>query len=514
MAAWGAGQAVTSERAILEEACRRWGPRMQLSADLNQKREAYLATRFDKQRAVIRSKALRRAGFCPRRSGKTGATEGLLIDGALDGPDHLVIILAKTRQRAHDLTWKPVARACKAFGIPTTPDPGNETLKSVYVRTFPNGSAIRWTGADDLSELEKKRGEKLRRVVIEEAQDMDPSILHTLVFDVFGPALEDLGGDLILMGTPDDVCAGMWFGITASDDELGEDKAARVGGYEVHRWTPFDNPHIPRIHQRLRSGAIAEECGGADSPTYRREWLGRWVRDTGGLFYKFDPNRNIFRRTEQFKPEGPGWLHVLGWDLGARDDMAIVVWGWHPKRRGLFEAFSWKKPGALVDECAAVIKGCAARFNLVAKVADTGGGGAMFVNEVARRHQLAFEAAKKTEKDAHVKLFNTDLARGLLQLELGSEYAREIARLPKVRDWNEAIEGKPAPEDPRFPNHCCDGGLYAWRRAWAFLHEPDEDRPAKGTPEAYAIEEKRMEEQLEQAAISADTDAWWERDYQ
>jgi hypothetical protein len=496
----------------MQEALRRWGPRVTLGEDLLRKREAYLATRFDKQRRLVRSKALRRAGFCPRRSGKTGATEALLVDGALDGPDHLVIIVAKTRQRAHDLTWRPVARACKAFGIPTAPEPANsETLKSVYVRTFPNGSAIRWTGADNLAELDKKRGEKLRRVVIEEAQDIDPSILHALVFDVFGPSLEDLGGDLILMGTPDEICAGMWFGITATDDELGEDAAARVPGYEVHRWTPFDNPHIPRIHARLKNGEIAKECGGPDSPTYLREWRGKWVRDTGGLFYKFDPARNVYKRGAVV-PYGEGWLHVLGWDLGSNDDMAIVVWGWHPKHgKTLYEAFSWKKPGALVDECAAVIKACRNRFTVVAMVADTGGGGKMFVEELSARHKLSFEPAKKTEKHAHVKLFNADLVAGRLQLELGSEYAKEIARLPKVKDWDEAKTGEPAPEDPRFPNHCCDGGLYSWRRAYAFLHEAEARRPEPDSPEGKALEAAEAKQRRAERLQQRQERAWWEQ---
>lgn len=486
-------------RALLEEACRRQLVRRTQASTLEESRDKVLGTRFDKQLSLIESKARRRAGFCPRRSGKTETNVGLLLDGVLSGPRHLVIFVAKTRQRARDLTWQAVFDACEQFGIESKP---NETLLS---RSFPNGSVIRWTGADDIDELRKKRGDKLWRVIIDEAQDFDFHILLALVRDIFGPALEDLGGDTILTGTPGEVCAGYWYGVTGQDP----DPLKKIPGWEVHRWTPLDNPHVPRIHERFRSGELAKEYGGEDSPTFQREWLGKWVRDTGALFYRFSPDLNLHDFPEAHF-EGHEWQHVLGWDLGSNDDMAIVDWAFRAKERVLYEAFSWKKPGALSSEVANVIRGVRARFNVIAQVADTGGGGKMFVEEVRKRFQLDFDPAQKTEKAQHVRLLNDDLQRGVVKLRRGSSYAEEIAVLPKVLDWDEEKTGKPAPEDPRFPNHNSDAGLYSWRRAFNYFHEEEKVGPARGSPEAYAEEEREMEEEREERVSSRRSESWWE----
>jgi hypothetical protein len=485
-------------REILEEVARRWGPRILQQEKAAAQRVAVLATRFDKQRALIESKSRRRAGFCPRRSGKTEANVGLLLDGALDGSGHIVVFVAKTRQRAKDLTWKAIEDACDAHGIESAPK------LAELRRVFANRSEVRWVGADDLRDLRNKRGDKLRRVVIDEAQDFDVAILEALVRDVFGPSLEDLGGDLILTGTPAEACVGPWYELTSGDSPSG-----MWHGWDVHRWTPFDNPHIPLIHQRLRSGEIAKDLGGEDSPTYQREWLGRWVNDTGTLFYAFEQERNTHERPED-ELRGDGWFHVLGWDIGLRDSMAKVAWAFHRNDPTLYEADSWKKSGALVDECAEKYREMDGRFDFVAKVADTGGAGALFVAEVAKRHGITFEAAKKTEKAQHVRLFNDELRAGRIKVRKGSAYHQEIARLPKVKEWNEAQRGKPTPEDPRFPNDACDAGLYAWRWAFNYLHEAKDSAPPKGTPEAYALEEEQLEERLTQAAQDAAAKEWWE----
>jgi hypothetical protein len=482
----------TTTRALLEEAHRRYCRRGLDIAKLEKARAGILATRFPEQRRFILHPALRKRLRCPRRSGKTESLAAYLVLEAIGGSDRLCIFVGVTRGRAKDLTWKTCIKLAAQFGVRTTPDDPNSTLHELR---FDNGSLIRWTGADDLSELRKKRGEKVHLVIIDEAQDYKFAILQTLIYDVFGPSLEESGGTLAVAGTPGEVCAGFWYGVSV-DPEDEPDELKRVKGFEPFSWTPFENPHVPRIHARLRSGEIAQECGGEASATFQREWKGRWVLDTGSLFYRFDPAKNYHELTV----EGGDWEHTLGWDLGSNDDMALVVWAFHRARRELYEAWSWKKPGALVDEVAREIRTAEARFNIVARVADTGGGGKAFVNEMTKRHGFVFEAAQKADKPGHVRLFNSDLAAGRVKVRKGSPYAAEIAVLPKVKEWDPGPEGRPAPEDPRFPNHCCDAGLYGWRKAYHYLGEPPEDVPAPGSPEAYENEAREMEEADENEA--------------
>lgn len=486
------------DRALLEEAARRLGGAVQSSVVAAKQVSRILETRFQLQRDFILSPAQRKALLCPRRAGKTEADAAYMLKEAIEGPERLIIFAAKTRQRARDLTWRAVEKLCEAFEVESKP---NETTAT---RTFANRSVIRWTGADDLEELKKKRGDKAWLVIIDEAQDFSFTILKTLVVDIFGPCLEDLGGTLCLTGTPGETCAGYWYQVTGDD----ADPLNRIEGWTRFGWSVLDNPHVPLIHERIRSGEIAKLCGGTDSASFIREWLGRWINDIGALFYRFSEALNLHDLPDgHVTLVGDGWSHVLGWDLGHKDDMAMVVWGFHPKWPHLYECASWKKPGALIDECAAQVRGYQQRFNIVAQVADTGGGGAMFVAEMAQRHSIAFEAAKKTEKAEHVKLFNSDLASGVVKLRRRSAYAEEIAVLPKDKNW---ADEKAPREDPRFANHCSDAGLYAWRRAYNWLHKPEAEAPKPGTPEFYAAEERRMLEARQRQLEQRKSTDWWE----
>jgi hypothetical protein len=205
------------------------------------------------------------------------------------------------------------------------------------------------------------------------------------------------------------------------------------------------------------------------------------VNDLGALYYKFDPVRNTYDHST-LQPYGPGWEHVLGWDLGSRDDMALVVWGYHPSRPELYEAFSWKQPGALAKDVMARIEALEARgFNFVRKFADTGGGGRMFVEEVQSHYSQRFEPAKKSEKYEHVRLLSDDLATGHVKLAAGSPYAQEIAQLARDQDWPPPDKPEALPrEDPRCPNHCCDAGLYAYRGARHYLYQEEAPKPKPG----------------------------------
>ena len=489
-------------RALIEEAVRRFGPRAEQRAKLEASRRALMATRFDKQRAFIEDPAPRKAAFCSRRAGKTDNVPADLVEGAIKRPGVLDVYCAITRVRAKELMWEPLKAALHTYGIEGKP---NESELDVRLAVG-DGTHLRLHGADKIDQAQKKRGDKIGRVRIDEAQLFPFHVLKALVDDVYGPSLEDVGGDLGLLGTPGEVCAGYWYGITRPE------RAKRTPGWSVHRWNVLDNPHVPLIHARIRSGEIAKQCGGKDTPTYRREWLGEWVSDTGLLVYHFNEDRNAHDlRPEQLR--GDGWLHTLGWDLGADDAMALVVWAFNVRRgREIYEAYSWSKSGASTDEVMDHVKALGKQYDFIGQSADTGGLGKLVVQEMARRRSETFEPAQKTDKHGHIKLFNEDLDAGRVKLARNSPLASEMAVLPKVAGWlPEAHDGKPAPEDPRFPNHCCDAGLYAWRYAYPFLHEPEEQGPAKGSPEAYAKEEAEYEERLADQDEENERRPWWER---
>lgn len=470
----------------------------QLSASAELVPKIY-ATMFDRQIAFVQDKSKLKVARCTRRAGKTQMWPRAICITALEKPGSLIRVWGPTRQRAKELVWGPLKKFVLDMEIPVEiPEESTLTLK------FTNGSEVRMVGADKEKELHKRRGDKTDLEIILEAQNHDHT-LKILVEDVIRPSLFDTDGSLCMEGTPGIVCAGYFYDVSGDNSEDRQWKSVKIPGWSCHHWSMIDNPKIDKWNgkKNWREIAISEHeyerirrGWTVDHPTWIREWMGQWVNDHSALFYRVS-NNNLFN--DSVLPWGPGWTHSLGWDLGARDDMALVVWGFHPDTNCLYEAFSWKKPGASASEVMQQItlleeKG----FNIISRVADTGGGGRMYVDEVARRFGVHFEAAKKTEKYEHVRLMNDDLASGIVKVKEDSPLAFEMLNLPKDPNW--PLPDKPeAPprEDPRFPNHCTDAGLYAYRAAYHYLHEPVKPRKVISVDEQINQELEELDAQFE-----------------
>lgn len=503
------------ETLILQEVARREQQRALELAKIT----AIRGELFDKQLDVLDDPSKEKAVLCSRRAGKTSMWPRIATICALEAPRNLIRIWAVSRLRCEQMIWGELKLLCERHQL------GAKFNDTKLTAVFPNGSEIRLLGADKQKEAEKKRGDKTAMEIVIESQLFGP-YLESLVEDIAGPCLADLDGTFYLEGTPGPVCAGHWFSISGGNDTAtrwtspGREVNGEVvgAGWSCHRWTLLDNP-FPNGKKHWRDWLAerkAKRKWADDDPTYLREYLGRWVSDLDALFYAFDPIRNTFVPGEQVTPWGLGWTHTLGWDLGFRDDMALVVWGYHPDYPELYEAFSWKE--AEVNDAGIVmaeIDDLVGRgFNLTKLVADTGGGGKMYVEEVLKRFPYAFEPAKKTEKYEHVRLLNDELRTGFVKLQQGSPYALEMAELPKDPEWEELAENgepnKPPGEDPRFANHCCDAGLYAFRAAMHYLHRDEAPKIVRGSAQWNKMKEQEHIRKLEQAQ-HADARCWLDR---
>lgn len=466
---------------------------------------------FDKQLAVLDDPSREIGTLCTRRAGKTSLWSRAGTITALERPRTLTRMWAINRLRCKQLLWSELEYLSARHKL------GVKFNDTELTAKFPNGSEIRLLGADKQKEAEKKRGDKTAMEVVLEAQGFGP-YLRSIVEDIATPCLADLNGVFYLEGTPGPICSGYWYEISGGND--GSSRWTSQNGWSMHRWSVLDNPHLPHMRQWLAEHKLKKRWAD-DNPTYLREWLGKWVNDLEILFYAFDPMRNTFdygHGPGNVEPWGPGWQHVLGWDLGSRDDMALVAWGFHPSLPDLYEAYSWKKPGAGIDEVIGQIDQLEQRgFKFTEMVADTQGGGKMFVEETMRRYpKYAFNAAKKNDKPAHVRLFNDELRTGHIKVKRGSPYAQEICELPKDPDWlDEQKEGKaetPPYEDPRFANHCCDAGLYAWRSAIHYLHREPPEPILVNTPRWYSEREKEFIAKIE-ARLKRDAEKSWLDNY-
>lgn len=467
-------------RLLLEEFERRQA----LQREIAELESRILEEMFGRQVDFYRDPAKRKFVLGSRRAGKTEMWARIATLEALKHPRSLVRIWHSSRLRAKEMLWAAFAYLHGRHGIHVKT---NETELTIE---FDNGSIIRLVGADKDKEAQKKRGDKTILEIVLEAQNFG-ALLGKMLDDVIDASLFDLQGTLCVEGTPGPLCSGPWFDISGGDgiSKRWYSPHPERSEWSGHRWTLLDNPKLPNAATaRSDLEKLKRKRNWADdNPTYLREYRGVWVNDLSALFYKFDAVRNTYD-PDVVRPWGRGWSHALGWDLGARDDMALVIWGWHDDYPALYEVFSWKKPGASSQEVLDQItqQEQEKRLNLVLQVADTGGGGKMYVDEVMRRHSRVFTPAKKTEKYEHVRLYNDELVAGTIKLVPGSPLAVELAELMKDPDWPpEDKPDAPPREAPKCPNHCADAGLYSWRGCWHFVKLPDIPRvpsPADGEP--------------------------------
>lgn len=437
-----------------------------------------LATRYDYQRAFIQSQRKRKAILGTRRAGKSETAPAYALSVGLEAPaGAIVYYVAITRLRSKELAWQALKDFNERYSLGFHP---NETELSL---TAPGGAIVRLTGADKLKEAHKRRGDKCVLVLIDEAQMYPPEVLKALVDDVFGPTLEDYQGTIVLFGTPGIVCEGYWYELTRNEDDAS--RAQRLEGWETYDWNVLDNPFMAHMKQRLPE-LLKERGWTEDHPTYLREWRGRWVNDSGALFYRYDESKHAY---DGVLPEGHVWLHAVGVDLGTDDAFSYVVWAFSGTCEELYEVESFSESGLIPSQWSKILWGVVQRFNPVATKVDTGGLGKAIVLDMQQKDGLPVEPAEKAHKPAYVALLNSDLDTGAIRVLRNGELAKEWKVLPKNPD-------NPLEPAPGFNDHASDAGLYGWREALHWLGRTPRGGPKPGSPEWLQAQEAAREARL------------------
>lgn len=441
--------------------------------------QSFLKPLFAHQLRFVESRERQKVLLAPRRAGKTELNKAYLYKAVLEpgsvahawvpGRDPPIArYWAPTKDRAREMMYRPLVRFAEQWNIPI------RTSDSTLTIFTAGGGEIRCVGADKDKEAQKKRGDKTVLEVIDESSVYGP-YLESLVTDVVGPSLLDLLGICCLMGTPGVIWKGFWFDVSGP-------KGSRRRAWEQHWFDVYDNAALPHMRREIEKERIANGWN-LDSPTYLRERRGKWVKDTGAMFYAWQEGPNTYRKLPTL-PRGAEWDYSLGWDLGNPENMALTLWAFSSKSPNLYEVYSrqgFENTEAIAAQCTA-LEGTHGGISY--RVADCGGLGGRIVEEFGKRFGIHFQAAKKTEKYAHVVLFNEDLRAGRVKTRAGSALSNELATIPK------SIEDPTEPDD-RFPDHCSDAGLYAWRRAWHWDGKTPEKEPAHGSKEEIEREEER-----------------------
>lgn len=449
---------------------------------------------FELQEVFLNLDAPVKALLCGRRAGKTHVLIRALIEAAANADEGaIVLFLTFTRAHAKKLVWKGLQRALKDCGYEF------EVNASELWIQVKGGCQIQLGGVSDVAEVEKYRGLALALAVIDECGAIKPNLLETLYDDVLEPATIDHGGQLIFSGTPGYVLHGPWFDMT------GPERTARV---PLMSWTVLDNEAIKTQEERkaiLRG--IRERRGWTEeSPTYVREYLGRWVQDLGALVYPFTVEANSFDGlptvTSSGNPIDPHrWRYVIGVDIGAVASSAFTVAATHPELADDYIIES-KAPGGMAEhEVGAYLQSLCAVYKNATIVMDTGGIGKRYAEDVRARFGLPVMAAEKTEKATGVRLLRDRLIAGRVKIQVG-EACNDLRGEWAVLGWDrdQLVPNK------EQPDHASDSALYALRKLYNYREDErpkDPDEVEQWTTRQIEKRERAIREQRRLATEKA-----------
>lgn len=407
---------------------------------------------FAEQLAWIRDRSPFGVACTTRRAGKTVGNEFALLETALAAPDVCCLYIAQTRGVAEELMWRRLKRRNEEFAL------GGRTNDTHLTIEFPNRSRIRLGGAKDCKEADKLRGpEKIALAVIDEAQNFRSSVLSYLIDDILEPSMLDVDGRLRLSGTPGALAAGYFYDVCHNPH------------FRPHFWTLRENRHLG-IDPDLFLRRIRERRNITESdPTYRREYLGRWVRDENVLVFRYGPAAE-YEQT----PEGGEWRYCIGVDLGFEDRDAIAVGGWRGGERIVYLVEEIQAPKQTITQLAAQVAPLVERYKPLRSVWDFGGLGKKIAEEVRSRWTMPVEAADKARKLEHIELLNGAMVAGQFRARPRGPFAEDCGMVQWDQDARAKGVRKIASD---YHSDITDAVLYMYRACRAFLEreEPPKD---------------------------------------
>ncbi len=419
----------------------------------------------------------------PRQTGKSTGVMLIVLIRCLETAMAEWVVVGLTRPSIKAIYWNPLKRLNQDYEL------GIKFHNQELTATLPNGSSIRFVGADNIGEIEKLRGGRYNGVIIDECKSFPAFLFRELVHDILEPALMAKQGQLFVIGTPGEELAGPFYEATADAPIVFRDangdpthQSYQLFGttcelpfiWSTHKWTMKDNTTVfePDGHTMWDEALKikARQRYTDDDPTWRREFLGMWVPADTKRVYRFDQYKHTYTPladTQWGIPEQPGkWRTVIGVDFGTRDGTAMVVWAWNEYSRDLWELHSEvrrRAPGERLGlrEIAEWYRDLESQFGpFDGWPADPAGLATMVFDTLAEDYGVYLEPAEKKEKPDHIELFNNDLEAGYIHVRDGSALAEEL--LAGRWDQKRLEKGK-REEDPSIPNDVADAALYAFR---------------------------------------------------
>lgn len=414
----------------------------------------------DVQRAVYEDPSQYRAVCASRRGGKTHLIVSLITLDLIDCDREVwVLYIAQTSQIGKELIFQELIAMNEKYDL------GWEIKEhpSVLITT-PVGGKFRIVGLDDVSALGKIRGKKYKGVYADECKEYTKH-LRELVEEIVSPAFLNVGGRMIIAGTPGRVCSETDYWFAAANGLTKQ--------WSAHHWTIRDNKWVLRPEEELAK--VREQNGWSEhNVVYQREYEGRWVSSDDERVYAYNRERNsVPTLPENFSTTNGEWVSVVGVDYAfSPDDNAWVVMASHKKSKDVYVVHAEARGRMLPDEVSEHTANLIKRFRPQYVVGDSGGLGKVLVEHYNQRYaarlNMWIQPADKRNKRDHQELLSEELKTGRIKvcMDVAGDLAGEWARLT----WESEDRLK---ENPNQPNHMSDAALYAYVKHKAFYHKPD-----------------------------------------
>ncbi len=390
---------------------------------------------------------------CTRRAGKSYLAAPWLVENGMTAtqPGTTMFFIAPTLEHAKALLWPQFQRIKRETNL-------EFELKGDPARIeFPSGATLYFRGAKDADQLGPLTGFAVRKVWVDECQDIKSEMLRS-IDEKLSASLRDLDGDMIWSGTSGKIAAGKWWEVTT-----GQPVNGKPSNWKTFTWSLFENPHLS---ERARSiEAICEDEGlTIDSPRFKREYQALWVEDDSAFVYKYDIVRNGKHSATAVLDAEYEWQYLMGVDFGySPDPSAVVILAYSNTHPIAYVVDEWcEGERTYADLYTQGIKPFLDKYGPMPMVADNAA--KQGIAELNQRWGLGLRKSEKMDKLTWIELLNSDLVKGTLQVPPEFKLAKEMAELV----WDPA-KYPDRKEHPRRSNHCCDALLYAWRYARNWL---------------------------------------------
>lgn len=380
---------------------------------------------FDRQQEVLAWKGRWLAVTCGRRAGKTSLLIRMIILALLEcNRNERVGYATVTQKSARQLIWGELKMLIEELGLVKR---GWRILENDGEIHTPRGGIFHLFGFDQKEALERARGFKFRLFALDEIATVAAEAEY-IVDESVGPALMDLGGKLIVCGTPGPALDGWWY----------ETSNGLRPEFSCFSWNAYDNklfpterwPHLtPQQNAHLAlEEVLKEKQWTRDTPKFVREYLGKWLTDASALVYgDYDPARCKVLLGSVV--QGPDWRYYIGADYGVTDPCAWVVFGVPPEEQVTYVVETRKRAGLSPSAAADITRDLVVKYKPVGVYGDAAGKSYIiqFNDRYGEELGCYVEPCDKTDKVGQIETVNGQYrGRRLLLLGDHPELEKEL----------------------------------------------------------------------------------------